>query len=273
MDPAKPTEETKIETPAKPINPPGAQGITASKLVSDDNEKFPPSRDVDRDEGDHAQGEDGPENEEPDELGRKEEPRRHPGGRPKGKKDSYKRGRPHRPDWADRPMKKPPAQKTEETEQEKTTGEAHRTEETRPNADYLGLATFAVDMLTGGLAGGLGEHWRPMPAPAPGMPSEREMLIQNLRKYLEENQIKEITPGWMLLITVCGYAIPRVIQTVKMKRAKKTTSARDPNAKPAVQPAPEKPAESAPAPAVDVPPVVPPDKFQSEESNRAEGVA
>ena len=63
------------------------------------------------------------------------------------------------------------------------------------------------------------------------------MLIGHLTKYLEENEIKDIPPGAMLAIAVAGYAVPRVIQTIRMKRAGAPRQVRHEPARPAAKPA------------------------------------
>ncbi len=263
--------ETKSEQPAAPAVPTPASdpGVTAgatkdvkaSSLVADDHDKFPPSRDDD-DGSDPADDFEEGDNPDPD------QPRRNLGGRPKGKKDSYPRGRPQRKDWANEPMRRkskggyvpvgddlPDPNKEERRESETSKPQQSAAQP----VDYKALASFAVDMTTGALAGFLGAHWKPMPAPGAGLPDEREMLIGNLARYLEENQIKDIPPGMMLAISLAGYAIPRVIITLKMRSDKKsqTEQPRRVNPHPAAEPPPPPPPAStsrtAPEPAASAP--------------------
>jgi hypothetical protein len=224
----KPSAETQaqdkayspIETKAAGTNLPAASGAgvetkttTAAALVAEDHDKFPPSRDEDQDD------DDGGENDA-------EQRPKNPGGRPKGKKDSYPRGRPNRADWANKPMgkKKPKSEGFTPYDDDLPDPNAEP-EPARPQAesprpvDYRALASFACDMTAGGLSSFFGPHWNYAKSPAPGMPDEREMMIAHLAAYLEANQIQDIPPGMMLAISVVGYAAPRIFLTIKMKKA------------------------------------------------------
>ena len=236
-------DATKTETPAAPAGVPATDAqkiaaaetrvISAADIVGEDNDKFPKRAGADIESEEPNDSHD--EGAEPEAL--EGEPR-NLGGRPKGSKDSYDRGRPARKDWADEPMGKVRPKPAAAAPSHEPEPEAPPAPEPAPRPpDYRALATFAIDMTTGGLTGLLGPHWKTMPAPGPGLPDEREMLIGHLTKYLEENEIKDIPPGAMLAIAVAGYAVPRVIQTIRMKRAGAPRQVRHEPARPAAKPA------------------------------------
>jgi hypothetical protein len=235
--------ETPATPPPAPDTAPAAGKVTettAADIVAGDKDIFPDS---------HAGG--SGEGHEPEPPLEGERPSRNLGGRPKGSRDKEPRGRPKRRDWADEPMH-PRRERQEGDPEPEPTPDPEPTpqpeQEPKRPADYKGLATFAVDMTTGGMAGLLGPHWQCRPAPGPGLPDEREMLIGHLTKYLEENEIKDIPPGVLLGISVAGYVIPRVILEIKMRRSKAPRVVSPPRA-----PTPEK--KQGDAPAAHPPPV------------------
>ena len=158
-------DATKPETPAAPAGVPATDAqkiasaetrvISAADIVGEDNDKFPkrpkgaenPDQDPDAEHGGAADA-------DPEVI---EVERRNLGGRPKGSKDSYDRGRPARKDWADEPMGKVRPKPAAAAPSHEPEPEAPPAPEPAPRPpDYRALATFAVDMSTGGLTGLLG---------------------------------------------------------------------------------------------------------------------
>lgn len=75
-----------------------------------------------------------------------------------------------------------------------------------PAVDFTALAGSLVDMSTGTAATVLGPEWQPR------SPEERQLLVTHLAAYLKAKDVKDIPPGWMLVIVLGAYSLPRLSQ-------------------------------------------------------------
>jgi hypothetical protein len=242
------SQEAPKGTQPEPAKPAESKSVTGRELVDDDNDTFPksegaPSADTPAPNADGT----------PAAPAAAEEKRNwnYGGGRPKGSKDKVPRGRPARADWGDNPMH-PKEKKEGELPKDANAKLDPDQERPRPAVDYRKLAEFCVDTVTGVAQQFGGPTWKPQPSPSPGIPGERDMMIGHAAAYFEAEQIKDIPPGWMLVIVTSVYFVPRIAATAAqiMKRRKE---ARIVAVQPVVQAKTKEGAESkippAPAPA------------------------
>lgn len=74
---------------------------------------------------------------------------------------------------------------------------------TPEGVNYKALGGALVAMVTGAATTLIGPEWEPQP-------HESATLTETTAAYLKAKNVSDIPPGWMLVIAICSYALPRL---------------------------------------------------------------